>query len=252
MIRATIALLGVALYILLAGPLTILITWVFKTHHFLYNVSRMGARLALFLAGGTLTIYGREKIQEGQNYIFMPNHQSNVDPVAVFLAIPRDVKAIAKKEFFRAPLLGLACRVERFIPVDRKNHTSAVESIEQAIRQLQAGDSFLIYPEGTRTRTGEMGEFRKGGFIAAIRSKVPVVPMTLDGCYEMMRKGEFKIRPGHIKIIFHDPIDVSGYSLDDRDQLIERVRTAIASGLEQDQRSQVQSPISQSEGSQTV
>lgn len=252
MIRATIAVLGVGLYILLVGPLAILVTWVFKTHHFLYNVGRTGARLALFLAGGTLTIYGRGKIPNDQNYIFMPNHQSNVDPVAVFLAIPRDVKAIAKKEFFRTPLLGLACRVERFIPVDRKNHASAVESIEQAIRQLQAGDSFLIYPEGTRTKTGMMGEFRKGGFIAAIRSGVPVVPMTLDGCYEMMRKGEFKIRPGHIKLTFHDPIDVSGYSLDDRDELMERVRAAIASGLGEEPLSPAQSPVSQSEGSGTV
>jgi 1-acyl-sn-glycerol-3-phosphate acyltransferase len=252
MIRATIALLGVALYIVLAGPLTILITRVFKTHHFLYNVGRGGARLALFLAGGTLTVYGKEKIREGQNYIFMPNHQSNVDPVAAFLAIPRDVKAIAKKEFFRTPLLATACRLERFIPVDRKNHASAVESIEQAIRQLRAGDSFLIYPEGTRTKTGEMGEFRKGAFIAAIRSGVPVVPVTLEGCYEMMRKGEFKIRPGHVKVTFQDPIDVSSYALDERDDLIERVRSAIASGLDRKYNAQVQSPTSRNEGSETA
>jgi 1-acyl-sn-glycerol-3-phosphate acyltransferase len=252
MIRATITLLGVALYILLAGPLTILVTKIFKTHHFLYNVGRAGARLALFLAGGKLTVYGREKIRERQNYIFMPNHQSNVDPVGAFIAIPRDVKAIAKKEFFKTPLLATACRLERFIPVDRKNHASAVESIEQAIRQLQAGDSFLIYPEGTRTKTGEMGDFRKGAFVAAIRSKVPVVPVTLDGCYEMMRKGEFKIRPGHVKVTFHDPIDVTAYSLEDRDELIERVRAAIVSGLERKDEAQVQSPVSRSEGSETV
>lgn len=232
MIRATIVLLGTALYILVAGPPTILITKLFKTHHFLYNVGRAGARWALFLSGGRLTILGREKVVPGRNYIFMPNHESNVDPIASFLSIPRDVKVIGKKEFFRTPLLSTACRLERFIPVDRGNHESAVQSIEQAIRQLREGDSFLIYPEGTRTRTGEMGEFRKGGFIAAIRSEVPIIPMTINGCYAMMRKGEFKIRPGNIIVTLHDPIDVSQYTLENRDALIERVRSIIASERE--------------------
>lgn len=231
MIRATIALLGVALYILFFAPLTIVITKIFKTHHFLYNVGRWGARWVLFLAGGTLTVHGREKIRNDRNYIFMPNHESNVDPIASFLAIPHDVKVIGKKEFFKVPFLSTACKMERFIPVDRKDHESAVQSIEQAIRQLKTGDSFLIYPEGTRTKTGRMGEFRKGGFIAAIRSQVPIVPVTLNGCYQMMRKGEFTLRPGHITVIMHDPIDVSGYTLEERDALIEKVRAVIASGL---------------------
>jgi 1-acyl-sn-glycerol-3-phosphate acyltransferase len=231
MIRATVALVGVALYILVTGPFALLITWMFGTDHFLYNVGRGGAYLALFLSGGRMTVLGKEKLKPGRNYIFMPNHQSNVDPVAVFLAIPYDVKAIAKKEFFRVPLLSTACRMEHFIPVDRANHGSAVQSVEQAIRQLCSGDSFLIYPEGTRTRTGVLGGFRKGGFIAAIRSKVPIVPMTVDGCYDMMRKGEFKIRPGNITVTFHDPIDVSDLGLDDRDDLIRRVMSDISSAL---------------------
>jgi 1-acyl-sn-glycerol-3-phosphate acyltransferase len=232
MIRATIALLGTALYILLAGPPTILITRLFGTHHFLYSVARWGARWALFLAGGELTVVGREKIRLDRNYIFMPNHESNIDPIGVFLSISHDVRVIGKKEFFKVPLLSTACRLERFVAVDRRNHDSAVQSIEQAIRQLREGDSFLIYPEGTRTKTGTMGEFRKGGFIAAIRSKVPIVPMSLSGCYEMMRKGEFKIRPGRVKVIIHDPIDVSHYTLEDRDSLMERVRQVISSGID--------------------
>jgi 1-acyl-sn-glycerol-3-phosphate acyltransferase len=232
MFRATIALVGTALYILILGPVTILITKMFKTYHFLYTVGRGGARWALFLAGGTLDVYGREKIRADKNYIFMPNHESNVDPIASFLSIPQDVKAIGKKEFFHTPILGTGCKLVRFVPVDRNDHNSAVESIEQVIRQLMEGDSFLIYPEGTRTKTGTMGDFRKGGFIAAIRSNVPIVPMSINGCYEMMRKGEFKIRPGHITVIIHDPIEVSGYSLEDRDALIRRVRAQIASGIE--------------------
>ncbi len=232
MIRATITLLGVALYILIVGPFTLAITKLFKADHFLYSVGRGGARLGLFLAGGHLTILGREKIREGRNYIFMPNHTSNIDPMAIFLSIPRDVKAIAKKEFFKVPLLSSACRMERFVAVNRQDHDSAVQSIEQTIRQLQSGDSFLIYPEGTRTKTGGLGNFRKGGFIAAIRAKVPVVPMSVNGCYEMMRKGEFKIQPGRISVIFHDPIEVSDYTLDDRDRLMEKVRGAMVSGLD--------------------
>ncbi|MDD5541860.1 MAG: lysophospholipid acyltransferase family protein [Acidobacteriia bacterium] len=234
MFRALVTLIGVGLYILLTGPFSLLITWIFGTDHFLYSVARVGARLALRLSGGTLSIEGQENLQPRQNYIFMPNHESNVDPVAVFLAIPHDVKAIAKKEFFRVPLLNMACRLEHFISVDRQNHESAVESVEQAVKQLEAGDSFLIYPEGTRTRTGALGAFRKGGFIAAIRSKVPIVPMTVEGCYEMMRKGEFKIVPGKITVTFHKPIDPSHLTLEDRDTLILKVRNAIVAGLKED------------------
>lgn len=232
MIRATIVLMGVAFYLLLLGPITILITSIFHTHHFLYSIGRAGARWALFLTGSKLTIRGLEKLHMDRNYIFMPNHQGNADPVAAFISIPHEVKAIAKKEFFKTPILSTACRLERFIPVDRKNHESAVQSVEQAIRQLRAGDSFLIYPEGTRTKTGVMGKFRKGGFVAAIRSKVSVVPVTIDGCYDIMKKGQFKIRPGQITVTFHDPIDVSSYTLEERDRLLGKVRTAIVSGLQ--------------------
>lgn len=232
MIRATIVLLGIVLYVLLVGPITLLITRVFHTHHFLYNVARVGTRWALFLTGSKMKIRGREKIRLDRNYIYMPNHQGNADPVAAFISIPHDVKAIAKKEFFKTPILSAACRLERFIPVDRKNHESAVRSVEQSIRQLLAGDSFLIYPEGTRTKTGVMGGFRKGGFIAAIRANVPIVPVTIDGCYDIMKKGEFKIRPGRITVTFHEPIEVSDYTLEDRDRLLEEVRAAIISGLE--------------------
>ncbi len=240
MIRSVIVVLAVGIYILICAPIAIGITWLFGTHHFLYNVGRTGARLALFLAGGRLTVVGKEKLQGHHNYVFMPNHTSNIDPIVAFLSIPHDVKAIAKKEFFRIPLLSTACRMERFIAVDRKHHESAVRSIETAIQQLMAGDSFLIYPEGTRSKTGQLGEFRKGGFIAAIRSGVPIVPITLNGCHEIMPKGSARIRPGRITAIIHDPVEADEYPLDQRDDLIEKVRAIIISGLDPSPTSEVQ------------
>ena len=118
-----------------------------------------------------------------------------------------------------------------FVFIDRKDRVQSVSGMKQAVRQLQQGHSFLIYPEGTRTRTGELGPFKKGPFIMAIESGTPIVPISVKGSYEIMPPHRFTVKPGTVVITFHPPIATNSLQLADRERLTERVRETIASAL---------------------
>src|SRR5881398_3592160 len=119
----------------------------------LYWAGLQGTRATLRVAGVRLDVRGREKIPRGRPAVYMPNHQGNADPPAVFVQLP-PVLVLAKKEFFRVPILGWAMRRRGFIPVDRSNRERAIEAIRRAVDSLRAGNSFLVYPEGTRSPDG--------------------------------------------------------------------------------------------------
>jgi 1-acyl-sn-glycerol-3-phosphate acyltransferase len=140
------------------------------------------------------------------------------------MKIPGPVRVLGKKELFRLPVLATAMRMGGFVPVDRSNREAAIESARTAARIAASGASFLIAPEGTRSRTGDLLPFKKGGFHIAIDSRVPVLPITVVGAFELMPPGSFAIRPGTIEIFFHEPIETSGLQSRDRFELIARVR----------------------------
>jgi 1-acyl-sn-glycerol-3-phosphate acyltransferase len=147
------------------------------------------------------------------------------------VSIPRNVRLILKKELRKLPLLGLIMEMGGFVFIDRKDRMQSVSGMKQAVRQLQQGHSFLIYPEGTRTRTGELGPFKKGPFVMAIESGTPIVPISVNGSYEIMPPNRFRVNPGTVVLTFHPPIATNGLLLADREALTERVRETIATGL---------------------
>ena len=149
--------------------------------------------------------------------LFLANHQSYCDPPALFVSIPRNVRLILKKELRKLPLLGLIMEMGGFVFIDRKDRVQSVSGMKQAVRQLQQGHSFLIYPEGTRTRTGELGPFKKGPFIMAIESGTPIVPISVKGSYEIMPPNRFSVKPGTVVVTFHPPIATNGLLLADRE-----------------------------------
>jgi 1-acyl-sn-glycerol-3-phosphate acyltransferase len=132
--------------------------------------------------------------------------------------------------------VGQAFLAARFIPVNRSARESAISSVEKATEALKAGQSFLIYPEGTRSPDGRLQEFKKGAVVMAIKAGVPIVPMACSGAHRVMEKGSLVIHPGEIIVEFLEPIDTSKYSLDERDVLNEHVRDVMAAGLPPDQR----------------
>lgn len=231
MLRAFFVVFGVAILLFLAGPFCVLYALIRRSPDILYAVGRVGCRLGLYLGGVKVVVRGRKNIEAGKTFLFLANHQSYCDPPALFVSIPRDVRLILKKELRKLPLLGLIMEMGGFVFIDRKDRVQSVTGMKQAVRQLQHGHSFLIYPEGTRTRTGELGPFKKGPFIMAIESGIPIVPISVRGSYDIMPPHRFTVKPGTIVITFHPPIATNGLLLADRERLTERVRETIASAL---------------------
>jgi 1-acyl-sn-glycerol-3-phosphate acyltransferase len=231
MLRTGLVILVVFGLILLVLPFLIVIAWVQGKPDVLYLGARLGSRLGLKLAGVCIEVQGLEQIDPKRTYLFLANHQGNCDPFALLPAIPQDTRYIVKEELLKVPILGIGMKMGRFVVIDRKDRMDSLRGMNQAVVQLQQGESFLVFPEGTRTRTGKMGGFKKGPFMMAIQAAVPIVPITIDGSYEVMPPTRFRINPGMVRLIFHPPIDTRGMVPEDRDSLKERVRQMIASGL---------------------
>ncbi len=181
------------------------------------------------LAGVKIELRGLENLRPGQNYIFMSNHASNLDPPVLIPSIPGRCSVLVKKELFRTPILGTGMRLAQLVPVDRSDREAAIESVHAAIGVLRQGLHMVIYPEGTRSSDGRLLPFKKGPFHLAMESGVPVLPVTLLGTYECWPKTRFALRPGTVTVVFHPPLDPGDYA--DREALMKAVREAIESAL---------------------
>ena len=212
----------------LIGPFCVLFAWICGKPNILYSAGRLGCRLGMKLAGVQRSVGGRENIKPGKNYLFLANHQSYCDPPALLVAIPFDTRLILKKELRKLPLLGKIMEMGGFVFIDRKDRAQSVEGMKQAVKQLRRGESILIYPEGTRTRTGRLGPFKKGPFIMAIESGVPIIPISVSGSYGIMPPNKFRITPGTITVMFHPEIETHALSINDRDNLMDQVWKTIA------------------------
>ena len=194
----------------------------------LYVFGHGGVRLALALTGITYRLAGAGHLPPNRAAVYCCNHQSNVDPPILYTALHPRLHILYKQEIDQIPILARAFRMGGFIPIDRRNKEAAMRSIDAGAASLRAGHSFLIFPEGTRSKTDEMLPFKKGGFIMAIKAGAPIVPVAIQGGRAAMQRGSAVIRPVTVSIRVGRPIETSGISLDDRDVLIVRVREAIA------------------------
>ncbi|HOJ66281.1 MAG TPA: lysophospholipid acyltransferase family protein, partial [Paludibacteraceae bacterium] len=156
-------------------------------------------------------VKGLEKIERGKSYVFAANHQSMFDIFVIYGWLPVRFKWIMKKELRKVPFVGLASEMAGHIFVDRSNAQAAKLSIEKAEKQLKKGNSIVIFPEGTRSTNGQMRKFKKGAFQIAADLALPIVPVTIKGSFERLSKTSFKVKPGVIEMIIHQPIDVTPY-----------------------------------------
>lgn len=187
-------------------------------------------RLNLLTSGVKLQISGLENIIKDKPQIFMSNHQSIYDIFAL-ITLPLHFIWIAKKELFSIPILGWAMVLGGCVSVDRFNPRKALSGMGYAQAKMQKGASIVIFPEGMRSYDGTLQLLKRGGFILAIRAKIPIVPITIIGTGKVMQRGTRKVYPGNIKIIIDKPIETLNLGLKDRENLIYRVHEVISRNL---------------------
>jgi len=217
------------------GPPLLIYTFITKHVDPLYWAGVKGVMFFVNCVGVRVHVTGTERIPQG-TCIFAANHTSSADAPAVVGAIPRRIAILLKRSLFEWPIVGQAFHLAHFIPVDRFNRESAIDSLEKATVAIRNGQSFLIYPEGTRSPDGRLGEFKKGTAVMAIKSGAPLVPVACSGAHRVMERRKLKIKPGEILVEFLEPIDPGKYSLEEREVLIKELHDRVAAGLPPDQR----------------
>ena len=235
MARTLFIALFLSLYIISVGIPLLIWTVLSKNPDALYWAGVKGVMFFVRVAGVRVEVSGKERIPAGA-CLFVANHTSSADAPAVVGAIPRRIAILLKKALFAYPIAGQAFTLAHFIPVERGNHESAIASLEKATEAMREGQSFLIYPEGTRSNDGRLGEFKRGAVVMAIKASVPIVPMVCAGAHKVMEKRSFVLRPGVITVEFLEPIDASAYTFEQRDELNQRVHAAMATALPEDQK----------------
>ncbi|HWY43909.1 MAG TPA: lysophospholipid acyltransferase family protein [Candidatus Sulfotelmatobacter sp.] len=235
MLRTVFIAVFLSLYIIVVGIPLLLWTVISRNPNALYWGGVKGVMFFVRCVGVKVKASGTERIPAGA-CLFVANHTSSADAPAVVGAIPRRIAILLKKSLFAYPIVGQAFTLAHFIPVERGNHESAIASLEKATEAIRGGQSFLVYPEGTRSPDGRLQEFKRGAVVMAIKAGVPIVPMVCAGAHKIMEKRSLVIHPGVITVEFLGPIDASAYTFEQRDELNRLVHSAMAEALPEEQK----------------
>jgi len=202
-----------------------------KTGNLPFTLSKIWARVILFITGTRVKIRGKENINKKQSYVFISNHQSQFDILSIVATLGIQFRWVIKKEIMKVPLFGYALYKSRNIFVDRSNTERAKESIHRGLERLPDGVSVMVFAEGTRSPDGRLGKFKKGGFNIAQDKGFPILPVTVNGSRRVLPKKSFVFYPGTIDVVVGKPIDSTAVGKGALDELIAATRRAIEMNL---------------------
>ena len=230
-IRSIVAYVFVVTYIVVIGtPMLVLgIVFGWQTHLMVLGITCV--RIAMWILGIRAVVAGADHIQFRRAALYTVNHASNVEPpilFAVLRGLTPHLKVVYKAVLRKIPILGRGFDVVGFVPIERENRERSTQAIDRAALSVQSGSSLLMFPEGTRSRTGELLPFKRGAFVLAIKAQAPVVPTAILGAGRAMRPGSPLIWPTTVRVHFGAPIETAGSTLDDRAMLADRVRAEVA------------------------
>jgi 1-acyl-sn-glycerol-3-phosphate acyltransferase len=189
---------------------------------------RFWAWLLIKAAGIDLRVEGLERVDPKQRYILIGNHYSYFDIPCIFVAVSsQPIRFMAKVSLFKIPIFGWAIGRAGFVPIDRKNRRTAVKSFDLAVQRIRKGNTVVVFPEEGRSRERTMRPFQRGGFLLALRSELPILPIAIDGTYDVYSANAKWIRPGPVTIRVGTPIPTAGLTVRDKDRLLEESRQQI-------------------------
>ncbi|MEE9208690.1 MAG: lysophospholipid acyltransferase family protein [Gemmatimonadota bacterium] len=197
-------------------------------------VHRGWSRSMLWAAGARIEVYGLGHVLRDRPQVFMSNHESNLDTFVLLVSLPASIRFVAKKELSRIPVLAQAMKAAGHVFVDRGDREAAMMSMREAGRRMEAHNLSLgLYPEGTRSRTGSLGDFRRGTFVLAIETQEPIIPVAILGSRDILAAGSPRIRSGKVSLRVGPQIQTAGLTAADRETLLREVRAAVERLLDQ-------------------
>jgi 1-acyl-sn-glycerol-3-phosphate acyltransferase len=203
-----------------------------KTGRTQHRIARVWARTCVFISGARLKVAGGENLRKCAVAVYASNHTSYMDTPVIFSVLPFQFRILAKKELWSLPFIGWYLNRSGQIPIETGNPRAALSSLSAGVKALRAGMSLFVFPEGSRTADGEMKTFLAGAAYLAIRAKVPVVPIALSGVYDLLPIHTRHFYPCALTLMAGEPIETTGMTPRQTEELTERLRGAIASMLE--------------------
>jgi len=216
-----------AVITVLCGSLSLLVSLVDKKGYVQHRIARVWAQGCVWLSGSRLAIRGAENLRKQKVAVFASNHTSYMDTPVVFASLPLQFRILAKKELWPIPFIGWYLNRSGQIPIDTVNPRATLSSLGAGARALRSGMPLFVFPEGGRTSDGELRPFLSGAAYLAIRAQVPLVPIALDGGYDLLPIHTHHFYPGDLTFTVGEPIETTGMTIRQTDALTERLRTAI-------------------------
>ncbi|HUR71094.1 MAG TPA: lysophospholipid acyltransferase family protein [Candidatus Limnocylindrales bacterium] len=198
-----------------------------------YRISQLWTWIIVKFSGIRLTVEGLDRLDPKRQYLFVVNHQSNFDIPVLVQSLPQfQLRWIAKKELLWIPFFGWAMWAAKHITVDRADSLDALKSLKLAKQRIAAGISVVVFPEGTRSTDGKLLPFKRGGFLLALKTKTPIVPVTINGTGKLLARGEWRVQPGAINVTISAPIMAHEFRPGGLRGLSAKVQEIIAANLQ--------------------